>query len=101
MDAFEKLSTSFLKKKGPVVTFQGDRWVSRTSATILRTAGFADLVAESPHDYIRLASHLGENVEKLKTMRSNMRDKLLQSDACDTLNFAKSMERLYRDLWET
>ena len=84
----------------PVVTFWGDRWVSRTSATILRTAGFPGLVAESPHDYIRVASHLGENVEKLKTMRLNMREKLRQSDACDTLNFAKSMERLYRDLWE-
>lgn len=85
----------------PVVTFQGDRWVSRTSATILRTAGFAGLVAESPADYVRLASHLGENFEQLRTMRLGMREKLLKSDACDTVAFARSMEKLYRKIWET
>ena len=84
----------------PVVAFWGDRWVSRTSATILRTAGFADLVAESPHDYIHLAGHLGENPEQLKSMRLNMRENLLQSDACDTVAFARSIEKLYREIWE-
>lgn len=85
----------------PVVTYWGDRWVSRTSATILRTAGFADLVAESLQEYVRLAVHLGDNAEQLKTMRLNMRENLLESDACDTVAFARSMEKLYREIWET
>jgi protein O-GlcNAc transferase len=84
----------------PVVSYWGDRWVSRTSATLLRSAGLADMVAESLQDYIRLATHLAGNFELLKTMRLNMRDNLLRSDACDTTAFARSMERLYREIWE-
>jgi predicted O-linked N-acetylglucosamine transferase (SPINDLY family) len=84
----------------PVVSYWGDRWVSRTSATLLRSAGLADMVADSPQDYIGLAVSLGDNFEQLRTMRMNMRDKLLRSDICDTATFARSMERLYRKIWE-
>ena len=85
----------------PVVSYWGDRWVSRTSATLLHSAGLADMVAENPQDYVRLAVRLGSNSERQKTMRRNMRDNLMQSDACDTVAFARSMEKLYREIWET
>jgi protein O-GlcNAc transferase len=73
----------------PVITYWGDRWVSRTSATILRTSGLSKMVAESPQDYVRLATHLGGDFEQLKTMRLNMRDNILASDACNSLETAK------------
>ena len=38
--------------------------------------------------------------DQLKTMRLNMRDKLLGSNACDTATFARSMEKLYFEFWE-
>lgn len=84
----------------PVVSYWGDRWVSRTSATLLRSAGLEELVAEDVSAYIRLAVDLASDHEELKTMRETMRDKLLGSKACDTVTFARSMEQLYRDLWE-
>ena len=58
-------------------------------------------MAESLQEYVRLAVHLGDNAEQLKTMRLNMRENLLESDACDTVAFARSMEKLYREIWET
>jgi protein O-GlcNAc transferase len=36
----------------PVVTFAGDRWVSRTSASILKAAGLDELVGQGSEDYI-------------------------------------------------
>ena len=45
----------------PVVSYWGDRWVSRTSATLLRSAGLGEMVAESPQDYVRLAAALAGN----------------------------------------
>jgi predicted O-linked N-acetylglucosamine transferase (SPINDLY family) len=83
----------------PVVTYWGDRWVSRTSATLLRSAGLHGMVAEDVAGYVRLAGQLASDPEKLTTLRQNMRDKLLKSDACDTTSFARSMESLYRELW--
>lgn len=84
----------------PLVTFWGDRWVSRTSATLLRAAGLDELLAEDLSGYIRLATQLAAAPQELKTMRQNMRDKLLASDACDTAAFAMSMEKLYFEIWE-
>lgn len=84
----------------PVVSYWGDRWVSRTSATLLRSAGLEELVAKDVSAYVRLAVDLASESEKLKTMRDTMRDKLLASKACDTAAFARSMEQLYRDIWE-
>lgn len=84
----------------PVVSYWGDRWVSRTSATLLRSAGMEHMVAKDVSAYVHLAVDLASDTEKLKTMRQNMRDKLLGSTACDTVAFARSMEQLYRELWE-
>lgn len=84
----------------PVVTYWGDRWVSRTSATLLRSAGMEGLVAKNVADYVSLAVNLASDFENLKTMRQDMRNKLLESKACDTVAFASSMEQLYRDIWE-
>lgn len=82
----------------PVVAWRGDRWVSRTSATLLEAAGLDDLVAEDVAGYVEIATRLARGFDRLKTMRRNMRDKLLASPACDTASFARSMESLYREI---
>lgn len=82
----------------PVVAWRGDRWVSRTSATLLEAAGLDDLVAEDVAGYVEIATRLARGFDRLKTMRRNMRDKLLASPACDTAGFARSMESLYREI---
>ena len=84
----------------PVVTYWGDRWVSRTSATLLLATGLDELLAKELPGYIHLATQLAGNTQKLKTMRENMRDRVLKSEACDTASFARSMEKLYREIWE-
>ena len=84
----------------PMVAFWGDRWVSRTSATILLAAGLDELLARDAQGYIDLAVKLAGQPEKLLSMRENMRDNLLKSKACDTAAFARSMENLYRELWK-
>jgi protein O-GlcNAc transferase len=84
----------------PVVAFWGDRWVSRTSATLLRAANLDELVAQDLPGYIRLAVQLAGHCEKLTNLRQNMRARLRRSKACDTVAFARSMEQLYREIWE-
>ncbi len=84
----------------PVVAWRGDRWVSRTSATLLEAAGLDDLVANDVAGYVSVATQLARDIDRLKTMRRNMRDRLLGSRACDTAGFARSMENLYREIWQ-
>ncbi len=84
----------------PVISYWGDRWVARTSATLLRAAGLDELLATDVSGYVHLATQLAADPARLRVMRQDMRPRVLASKACDTVAFARSMERLYRQIWE-
>jgi protein O-GlcNAc transferase len=77
----------------PVVTFAGDRWVSRTSASILRAGGLGRFVADGIPGYVSLAVALAS--EDLAELRGTMRSRLSESSVCDTARFARNMELHY------
>jgi predicted O-linked N-acetylglucosamine transferase (SPINDLY family) len=74
----------------PVVTFYGDRWASRTSASILHAAGLSHLVAHDVDSYVELAIQLAKEPVRLT------REALLASQVCDTRSFARQMESIYQ-----
>ena len=83
----------------PVLAFHGDRWASRTSASILRAGGLEEFVADDLKGYELLAIGLANNadtLEKLAILREQMRERLRNSPVCDTVGFARHMEQLYR-----
>jgi predicted O-linked N-acetylglucosamine transferase (SPINDLY family) len=83
----------------PVVTFHGDRWVARTSASILRAANLGQFVGRGLEDYVSMAIRLANSpnrCEFLGELRQNMRSRLRQSPVCDTAGFTRDMERIYR-----
>lgn len=87
----------------PVLTFDGDRWISRTSQTLLRRCHLGEFVADSVDDMVERGVYWGHSQEahgKLAEMRKEMREKLAVSSACDTPGLAKSMEQLYTDVWQ-
>ena len=82
----------------PVIAFNGDRWVARTSATILEAGGLGEFVGESVRDYIEHAVRLGngsDTPQRLAELRSTMRSRLRKSPVCDTAAFARHMEEFY------
>jgi predicted O-linked N-acetylglucosamine transferase (SPINDLY family) len=82
----------------PVVTFWGDRWASRISASIQRAAKLGAFVANDLDGYISMAIELANSRETLATLRRDMRERLRGSPICDTPVFARNMEQLYRQL---
>jgi protein O-GlcNAc transferase len=88
----------------PVITFTGDRWASRTSASILCEGGLAEFVASDLEEYVSLASRLANSPEerpRLSYLRTNMREQLMASSVCDTRTFAREMEEIYRTCWKS
>jgi predicted O-linked N-acetylglucosamine transferase (SPINDLY family) len=82
----------------PVLTFAGDRWVSRISASLMRTAGLPEYVAADLHGYMERAIELGRDKDlpaRLAALRQTMRDRLRHSRVCDCRAFARDMEREY------
>jgi predicted O-linked N-acetylglucosamine transferase (SPINDLY family) len=87
----------------PVLTFAGDRWASRTSASILRAAGLGEFVAAGLEEFVEMGARLGsgspEQREALAVLRRDMRDRLRGSAVCDTQAFAREMEEIYLRCW--
>ena len=86
----------------PVLTFHGDRWASRTSASILRAGGLEEFVARDLEDYVALAVRWGSSAggrERLGELRRTMRARLSASAVCDTARFARNMEQIYATCW--
>jgi len=87
----------------PVITFHGDRWASRTSASILRAGGLQEFVACDLEAYTSLAIRWGSSPdtrERLTELRRSMRSKLSVSSVCDTHRFAREMEHIYKTCWD-
>lgn len=79
----------------PVLTFAGDRWASRTSASILRAAGLDSFVAANERDFVQSGIKLADHADELTASRSTMRDSLRKSAICDLAGFARAMEAIY------
>ena len=87
----------------PVLTFDGDRWISRTSQTLLRRCHLGPFVGNDVADMIERGVYWGSSPEahaELARMRRDMRDELIRSSACDTPALARGMEEIYSDIWQ-
>jgi predicted O-linked N-acetylglucosamine transferase (SPINDLY family) len=85
----------------PVLTFDGDRWASRTSASILGNTHLRAFVASDRADYVRKAIELATSPDtpaRLAELRTGMRRRLASCSACDGRSLAGNMEALYRGM---
>ena len=85
----------------PVLTFDGDRWASRTSQTLIRRTPWSRFVAADVRGYVEQAVQLATSDAtpgELTLLRQQMREQLRQSPACDTARLAANMEAIFRSL---
>jgi Flp pilus assembly protein TadD len=86
----------------PVLTFTGDRWASRISASLLHNAGLTEFVAPDLECYVARARELANDPEtpaRLDGLRRDMRERLRRAPVCDVRAFARDMEREYEGMW--
>jgi predicted O-linked N-acetylglucosamine transferase (SPINDLY family) len=81
----------------PLLSFNGDRWASRTSRSILLAAGLGDWVAADQPGFEALAIRLGLAPEPLAAIRAGLRAKIAASPACDTAGLCRALEVIYQD----
>ena len=83
----------------PFIALAGDRHVSRVGISILHQAGLTELIADSEADYIAKAVQLGKDIDRLKTLRTTLREHTKNSWLCNAAEFAKSLEDAYLGMW--
>ncbi|OHB77491.1 MAG: hypothetical protein A2W31_12195 [Planctomycetes bacterium RBG_16_64_10] len=91
-------TTEALWQGVPVLTFRGDRWASRTSASLLADGPFAEFLRGTRDDMVQFAVTLATRSTTphyLQDLRTSARARLLESSACDTERLARSLEEVY------
>jgi len=94
-------TTECLWQGVPVLNFSGDRWISRTSASLLVNARLREFVCRDLPGYIKAAARWGNSrtsPTKLRALRIGMRARLKGSSVCAAVKLARSMEAVYRAL---
>jgi protein O-GlcNAc transferase len=84
----------------PVLSFNGDRWASRTSRSLLLAAGLDGFVAADQAGFEAAAVALAnapDAAQRLAALRAGMRDRLRASAASDVAGLCRALEALYRD----
>lgn len=82
----------------PVLTFNGDRWASRTSRSLVVAAGLKDWCETSIEGYVDRAIALARSRRTppmLASLRRRMRACLRSSPVCDSAGLARVLEALY------
>jgi protein O-GlcNAc transferase len=91
-------TTEALWQGVPVAAFRGDRWVARTSASLLHAAGLDDWIAPDRATFERRVIELARDSgapARLALLRSAMRERLAASAACDSEGLCRALEAIY------
>lgn len=71
-----------------------------SGASILKSLGFPELIADSPQDYIAKAVALSQDRPRLQDYHRILRPRLKASPLCDGPRFVKYVEQGYRQVWQ-
>ncbi len=84
----------------PVLTLRGPRFSSAYGASLLKAAGCADLIADTPAQYIDLAVGLSQDSSRLRYYRENLRKLSFNHGLSDARAFAAKMDDAYVNMAE-
>jgi predicted O-linked N-acetylglucosamine transferase (SPINDLY family) len=83
----------------PVTTLSGDLSWGRTSASLLAQVGLERLDSHSTEEYTETAVELAMDLERLRTLRTSMRERMRVSPLMDERGFARQFEAALREMW--
>jgi len=85
----------------PVITLAGNTHASRVGASVLTNVGIADLIAATPDEYVQNAVKLAVDIERLRSLREELRNMMKRSPLIDAGRFTGELEKFYRMVWES
>ena len=83
----------------PVITLTGTRPDARVGASLLSQMQLKEMIAAAPDDYIAIAAGLAADVEKLNSLRANLRGRMRNAPLGHARAFTAKLETAYLDAW--
>jgi predicted O-linked N-acetylglucosamine transferase (SPINDLY family) len=84
----------------PVIGLAGRMGVSRQGVRFLRTVGLDELLAETVDDYVRIATDLAGDRERLAALHAGLRRRMGRSPLMDASRLTRDLEAAYRGMGE-
>jgi protein O-GlcNAc transferase len=84
----------------PVITLPDSRVVSRQTHAFLNQIGLSELSAEDTDDYVRMALQLANDRQRLRRLRTELRDTMRGSDLMNTGAFTTGLEKTLIELFQ-
>jgi len=85
----------------PVVTLAGQTGVSIIGRSLLASAGLGDFAAETPEQFVHIASDAAGDIGRLTKMRSKLRAQIDASPLMDAKGFTRDVESAFKRTWQT
>jgi protein O-GlcNAc transferase len=85
----------------PVIALAGEYFTARMGVTILNNVGLPEMIGDDEAAYADLAVRLASDPSKLRAIRGDIRQKMMNSRMMDFAAFASDMEAAYRGMWQT
>ncbi len=83
----------------PVVTLVGDTIVGRAGLTFASNLDLDDWVANDPEQFVQIATRFAGDPPQLRSLRRELRQRLLRSPMMDATRFTRDLEATYREAW--
>jgi predicted O-linked N-acetylglucosamine transferase (SPINDLY family) len=85
----------------PVISLAGQMSVSRQGVRFLRSIGLADLLADTPDQYVTVASSLAGDLKRLAELRAELRERMKASPLMDARRLTCDLEAAYRRMLQS
>jgi protein O-GlcNAc transferase len=83
----------------PTLTLVGRTVVGRAGWSQLCNLGLEELAAETPEQFVAIATQLAGDLPRLQELRGTLRQRMSRSPLTDAPRFARNMEQAYRQMW--
>jgi predicted O-linked N-acetylglucosamine transferase (SPINDLY family) len=80
----------------PVISLTGTTYAGRQGFSILTVAGLSEFAAANSDDYVAIAKRWVGERDRLRELRTSLRDRFRASPVCDAAGFARRLEAAYR-----
>ncbi|MCE9620007.1 MAG: tetratricopeptide repeat protein [Planctomycetes bacterium] len=83
----------------PVVTLAGRSHVARVGVSQMSNLGLLELIARDRDHYVELAVGLAGDLERLKSLRAGLRERMKASSLMNPERLTRHLERAYQEMW--
>jgi predicted O-linked N-acetylglucosamine transferase (SPINDLY family) len=84
----------------PILTLTGHSFASRVAASLLNAIGLSNLIVNTEEEYESLAIELGNNPQKIDTIKKILEKNKFVFPLFDTIKFTRNIETAYIKIYE-